>query len=156
VRKRIIVAVALGILAALSSAYALTTDFVELVKTGTPQQIQAAIDKGEDVNAQDKNGLTPLMWAAGFNQNSEAITTLLKAGADVKARDNAGKTPLMYAAAASYPSPEVITALLGAGADAKPKDNLGHTAIEYAHNNFDFGRSLEKTDAYRKLEEASQ
>lgn len=54
--------------------------FIELVETGTPQQIQAAIDQGEDVNAKDKLlGWTALMYAARFNKNPEVITTLLSA-----------------------------------------------------------------------------
>ena len=35
-------------------------DFFERVRKGTPQEIQAAINQGEDVNAQDKNGRTDL------------------------------------------------------------------------------------------------
>ena len=84
--KRIVVAVTLAFLVALSSAYAQTTDFFELVKTGTPRSIQAAIDQGADVNARDKDGATALMEAADHSQNPEVIATLLKAGADIKAR----------------------------------------------------------------------
>lgn len=114
---RIVVAVALASLVALSSIYAQTTDFFELVKTGTPQRIQAAIDKGADLKAQDKDGLTALMWAAGYNQNPEVISTLLKAGADAKVKDHAGKA-----------------------------------VFDYALDN----ENLKGTDAYRRLQEASQ
>ena len=77
VKKRIVVAVGLSVLLA-ASVYAQTTDFFELVKTGTSQQVQAAIDKGADVNALTTiGGNTPLMLAAGYNQDPEVITVLL-------------------------------------------------------------------------------
>ena len=78
-RRRIVVTVALAFLFALASTYAQTTDFFALMKTGTPQEIQAAIDKGANIKAQDSLGRTPLMQAVRYNQNPEVITTLLRA-----------------------------------------------------------------------------
>jgi len=46
--KQLLVAVL--IMAAAGSAYAQGTDLFELAKSGTPQSIQATIDKGADVN----------------------------------------------------------------------------------------------------------
>ena len=74
-----------------------TADFFQLVKTGTPQSVQAAISKGADINAQNKRGLSPLMFAARYNQSPEVIMTLLKAGADAKAKSRHGKTAFDYA-----------------------------------------------------------
>ena len=102
--KRIVVAVALAVFVALIFAGCLssthlttppaqTTDIFELVKTGTPQSVQGVIDKGADLNAQDNNGLTPLMYAAQKNQNPEMITALLNAGSDINARDKTGLRP---------------------------------------------------------------
>ena len=128
-----------------------TTDFFELVKTGTPQAVQAAINEDTDPNAQDKYGWTPLMYAAGFNPKPEVIAVLLKAGADIETRDKCGATPLMEAT--SYnPNPEVITALLKAGADAKAKDSAGKSAFYYAQRR----AKLQGTDALQKLKEASK
>ena len=62
-KKRILVAVGLAVLLA-ASAYAQSQDFFALVQTGTPQQIQSAIDKGANVKALDSVGRTPLMVAA--------------------------------------------------------------------------------------------
>jgi len=53
-----------------------------LVRTGTPQQVQAAINQGADLEARDKEGMTALMYAAALNPNAEVIMRLLKAGAD--------------------------------------------------------------------------
>lgn len=150
-RKRIAVAVALGAIIALTSAHAQTTLPVWLVASGTPRQVQAAIDNGADVNARDVLNMTPLMYAAELNPNPKVITTLIAAGADIKARDDHGATPLMVAAA-STPNSEVITTLLAAGANAKAKSNAGKTAFGKARDN----ESLKDTDALKKLEEASK
>jgi len=106
---------------------------LSLVRTGTPQQIQAAIDQGEDVNAHDKLlGWTALIYAAAYNPNPEVITVLLKAGADIKARNKDGETALMLAAQYNQ-NPEVITTLLRAGADLEARDSsFGWTPLMLA------------------------
>ena len=147
------VAVAIALLALLTtSSYAQTTDFFELVKTGTPHDVQAALDKGADVNAKDKDDCTALMYAAESNANPGVITTLLTAGADINARDTEmGRTALIWAVHDNL-NPEVITVLLKAGADTKLKDKAGYTAFGYAQ----FRAMLKDTDALKQLEEASK
>jgi ankyrin repeat protein len=114
-----------------------TTDFFELVKNGTPEGVQAAINQGADIKAKDKDGKTPLMCAAQSNPNPEVITTLLSAGAYIEARTNEGWThienwtPLMWAALGNQ-NPAVITTLLKSGADIKAKANDGRTALMLA------------------------
>jgi len=128
------------------------TGFFGLSATGTPEAIQAAIAKGEDVNALDPvYGATPLQGAAWKNDNVAVIDTLLKAGADINAKSNDGATALMIAALYN-PNPEVILELLKAGADAKIKDNSGKTAFDYAQTRAD----LKGSDALAKLEAGSK
>ena len=156
-KKRIVVAVVLAVLVSLALTGCLSTntqpkDFFQLVTAGTPQDVQAAISNGADVNARDTAGMTALMDAAGANKNPEVITILLKAGADIKARGlHFSQTPLM-SAAYNNPNPVVIATLLKAGADAKAKDNEGKTAFDYAQTN----EKLKGTDALKQLEEASK
>jgi uncharacterized caspase-like protein len=110
------------------------THFFELAKTGTPQDVQGAIDNGADINALDNEGSTPLMYAAEYN-NPDVVTTLLRAGADVNTKDKQGMTALMCAAQINQ-NPEVITVLLKAGADLKAQDNrMGLTPLGYAASN---------------------
>jgi uncharacterized protein len=90
--------VALAFLLALAPAHAQETDLLEVAKTGTNQDMQAAISSGADVNAQDKSGWTALMYVAARNQDPQLITTLLKAGAALNARNRDGTTALMAAA----------------------------------------------------------
>jgi ankyrin repeat protein len=147
--KRIVVVV-VAFLFAQASAYAQTTD-LGVVIGGTPQDVQAAIDKGADVNARSGSE-TPLILAAWHNPNPDVITTLLRAGADIEARDLVyGGTALQWAAGWN-PNPEVITTLLSAGADGKAKSNEGKTAFDYAQYN----EKLKGTAALRQLQEASQ
>ena len=146
--KRIVVVV-VAFLFAQASAYAQTTD-LGVVIGGTPQDVQAAIDKGADVNARSGSE-TPLILAAWHNPNPDVITTLLRAGADINARNKNGSTVLM-AAAGFNQNPEVITTLLRAGADGKAKSNEGKTAFDYAQYN----EKLKGTAALRQLQEASQ
>ena len=105
--------------------------FFELVRTGTARNIEAAINKGADVNAPDKNGVTSLMYAAEWTRSPEAIATLLKAGTDIKARTNDGMTALMYAAEFNQ-DPGVVSTLLKAGAEIEARDKDGVTPLMYA------------------------
>jgi ankyrin repeat protein len=106
-------------------------DFNILTKTGTFQQIQAAIKQGVDVNAQDGLGMTPLMFASSANEDPEVITLLLGAGANLSVQSKAGATALMLAAQ-SNPNPEVINRLLGAGANLEVQNKFGMTALTFA------------------------
>ena len=115
-RKRTAVAIALGAIVVLTSAHAqmTTVSFGLLAASGTPREIQAAIDDGADVDARGYRNMTALMWAAMVNPNPKVIHTLIAAGADIKAQDEHGTTALMHAAASTH-NPAVITALLKAG-----------------------------------------
>ena len=129
--------------------YLFAQSLFDLVKTGTPEQLQAAIKAGANVNDRNIFGETPLMLAASFNENPDVITTLLNAGARLDDRDKNGWTPLIRAAWFNE-NPEVITTLLNAGADAKAKSIEGKTAFDYAQNN----PTIKGTKAYWDLNNA--
>ena len=113
------------------SAFAQSTDLVSVVTTGTPQEVQAAIESGANINfRQPDTGITPLIAAAKYNQ--AAIPLLLKARADTSAHDTQyGATVLMWATVYAD-GPKVITMLLAAGADIKDRDGGGGTALMWA------------------------
>jgi ankyrin repeat protein len=54
----------------------------------TPQVIAVLLKAGANINSQDKNGMTALMYAS----LPEVVLTLLKAGADAKVRNSRGDT----------------------------------------------------------------
>jgi ankyrin repeat protein len=151
-KKRIVFAMLLAVLLA-ASAYAQSDAFFDLVKHGTPQEVQAAISNGADANARGGYGLTPLIWAAQWNENPEVFTILVKAGADIEAQVSyaGGGTALVWAAK-DTDNPDVITTLLKAGANAKAKDHMGKIALDYAKDN----EKLKGTNAFKQLEEASK
>jgi ankyrin repeat protein len=137
VKKQMLVAVVLAVLLA-ASARAQTTDFFKLVTTGTPQEVQAAIDKGADVKANVPEGLTPLIAAAAFNKNPDVVATLLRAGADIEAQVGTAKfygpngTALIWAAWFNE-NPEVVATLLKSGANLSATESLnGASALTCA------------------------
>ena len=62
-----------------------------------PAIISMLLDAGSDLEAQTKNGRTPLHMAAINNTVATIMTTLIDAGADVNARADRGFTPLHWA-----------------------------------------------------------
>jgi ankyrin repeat protein len=183
-KKQIVVPVVLAALMA-ASAYAQKT-LVALAMFGTPQDVQAALDTGADLNERDYHDITPLIAAAAYNPNPEVILVLLKAGADIEGRDTAyDSTPLMWAAYTNQ-NPEATNTLLKAGTDVNARARNGGTAlVGTASNNqnpevivmllkagsdakvedndgktaFDYARYrpiLKGTDALKQLEEASK
>lgn len=58
--------------------------------------VRAGVERGEDPDAPDKMGWTPLHFAAQ-SQTPEVASILLHARATVDARDSYGKTPLAVA-----------------------------------------------------------
>lgn len=58
--------------------------------------IKFLVDKGGDINEQNKGGLSLIHYAA-FHQNIEEIKYLLKKGADPNMQDTSGNTPLFAA-----------------------------------------------------------
>lgn len=61
------------------------------VVTGISRAVQVHIDRGDDLNARDGNGQTPLMLAAARNK-AAICKLLLDAGADSSLQDPAGRT----------------------------------------------------------------
>ena len=91
-------------------------------KTVTAEELKEMFD---DVNEQDENGNTALMYAVKYN-NLSVVEALIKEGADVNVRNETGNTPLMYAA--EYENSEAFDILIKAGADVNVRNKAGKTA----------------------------
>ena len=90
----------------------------EVIKI-TPEVIKMLLDAGANVNyrnnAEDFDGMTPLMFAA-LGSRPEVIKMLLDAGANVNDRENKYGATALVMAAANNANPEVTRILLRAGA----------------------------------------
>ena len=85
------------------------------------EQLQNHFEFEGDINAQNKEGETPLHHAVRYSENAEIIKELCNAKAGIHAKNRYGQTPL-HVAAYSNKSIEVIKELHNAGADVNAKD----------------------------------
>lgn len=83
------------------------------------------------INAKNKNGWTPLMWAAIVG-NSQVTDLLIQATCDIFAKDEKGMTALMWAA--KHGHEDVARLLLNAGENTYRKDHRGLLAADHAQN----------------------
>ncbi len=73
------------------------TPLMKAAKEGNVSLMEDLLYSGANINAQDNDGWTALMFAARFSKNEKATALLIKKGADVKKRNNYGLTALILA-----------------------------------------------------------
>ena len=110
------------------------------IRTGKVENVQAQIDKGANVNHQDRSKNTPLHEAIQNAPKKEKsyvpiVQALLNAGADVNAK-NYGKYTALSMACHNYLT-AIIEILLKSGADANSKDEGGFTPLIHFVNSID-------------------
>lgn len=105
-------------------------DFAWAVKTEDIPNVNKFITQ-LGVNVKDKNGRTPMHWAADYGHAS-VIELLAKKGADINAKDRFGITPLLAAVYDGRTS--AVKALLAHGANKTIKDSDGKTPKECAES----------------------
>ncbi|KAF9902597.1 hypothetical protein BX616_001883 [Lobosporangium transversale] len=81
-----------------------------------------------DIEAQDEDGTTPLIYAACFG-HTEIAFMLLEAGAKVDARDKFGWTALVWATNNKHEN--IIRLLLEMGASTSAQTAKGHTIVDF-------------------------
>jgi ankyrin repeat protein len=103
---------------------------VSVMQMPNPQIIRRIIEAGVDVNARDRNGYTPLHFAAR-SKATLAIAVLLDANAEIDPVDDKGLTPLRHTLLKKPYSREATELLLERGANklARPPD--GASVEEY-------------------------
>jgi ankyrin repeat protein len=109
-----------------------------LAAISSKQTVPALIAHKADVNAQDREGKSVLMWAVDpqfhrqRSSSPEVIRALLAAGCDANARDKNGRTALMWAltgAPANELNPAALQALVDGGADVNGRNAKGMTPL---------------------------
>jgi ankyrin repeat protein len=101
----------------------LSDRFYQAIRAGNLVALKA-LTRNENVNARDKRGATPLMYAAAFG-NIQEMKLLLDAGADVNARSTSGATALIWAAG----EPLRSRMLIERGADVNAQSRQGRTPL---------------------------
>lgn len=94
-----------------------------------PKELAKALARGANVNAQDTDGWTALLFASSAG-HLEQVQKLLASGADPSISSKKGETPLVGAVVSGNPA--IVRALLSAGASASAKMPNGRTAIDVA------------------------
>ena len=96
--------------------------------------VHQALKSGVDVNQQDENSDTPLIWAT-YNGRTAIVLSLVKYNADVNQRGEGGSTALQWAAYLGHV--DIVRFLLRPGkgyhkADVAARDILGRNALMMA------------------------
>jgi len=104
----------------------------DAAKLGNMTPIVQQLRAGQDVNALDSLGRTPLHLAVE-NGHQKTSELLLANGADIAARNSAGETPLHIAAASGHK--DLAAMLIARGADIAALDNAGKTPLQLAVQN---------------------
>ena len=107
---------------------------LQAVKNNNLMDMRIVLHAGADVNAADKSGNIPLIWASRFG-HLEAVKELLHAKANVNATSNTLRTALTWAAETGQL--EIVKELLRAGANVNHANNRGWTALLYASDSGD-------------------
>ncbi len=124
---RIISTLLLAGIALIASAKALADSrLADLIESGRVAAAIELIDAGADVNAAQRDGTTPLHWAA-YRVQTELVRRLLAQGAQADVMNRFGASPLGEAVKAA--NPEIVQLLLEAGADPDSTNQDGQTAL---------------------------
>ena len=94
------------------------------------------------IEARDREGMTPLMIAARNSENPRILKTLLAHGAELEPRDDYGQTALSHGV--RYDHAQSVETLIGVGADINTVDNKGGS-VEY------LAVSLNRHDALKTM-----
>ena len=103
-------------------------DFLELCGSGTPEDIELAIQDGANVMAVNDDTESALHIAAIYNENSGVVTALITNGADVNAATQYEWTALHFAARFNS-NLEVVVELLEKGANINARNIEGDTPL---------------------------
>lgn len=121
-----------------------TTPLIRAAKAGDAEVIALLLEKGADPKLTTRNGINPIMAAAGLGTNEsdgvgrkktekeaiDSIDLLLKAGGDINAIDNRGQTAIHGAAQKGWD--QIVQYLADHGAKLDIKDKKGMTPLDAA------------------------
>jgi ankyrin repeat protein len=89
------------------------------------------IDKGLDVNHQNKEGQTPLHYAANHH-NYDIVNKILMKGGDVNIQDKHGNTPLQVAVFNARKYYSIVELMMKTNGNPYVKNNYGRSPLDFA------------------------
>jgi len=101
-------------------------EIFSIINTGINEQLVDIISKGADINAKDKSGRTPLIYAT-IDDRLDMMATLIDNGAKLDVQDSVGWCALHYAAQEN--SLGSCKLLLENNASVDIQDNHGNTPL---------------------------
>ena len=101
----------------------------EAVDNENITEIKSLLNQGANVNVREKDGQTPLHYAAYLN-NINIAKLLIDSGADVNVQDKDGWAPLRWATHNGHP--EIAKLLIEYEADVNARDNFATSSLHYA------------------------
>ena len=105
------------------------SNLIDHASRGNLRAVRDLIDAGADLNLQDKDGVTALMYASD-NNHLKIVRILVGAGANINLKTKDKQTALMGVCWKGHL--EVVKALVDAGADLNLQDKDGDTALVLA------------------------
>ena len=100
-----------------------TAKVFEAIRNNDLSAVKVQLGSG-DVNAKDKRGTTPLMYAAAYG-SADAVKILIEAGADVNSKNAFDATALMWA----VNDLDKVRLLLTKGADVNARSKMGRSPL---------------------------
>lgn len=117
-------------------------NLIQATRIGDYLGVERHLNQGADVNCRDRDGLTPLIWAA-IQGHEEIVRLLLERGGDLEARNHNGDTALMWASLMGHK--DVVELILDHGANAdvsEPKSGATALMAAAARGNADVAQVL--------------
>lgn len=110
------------------SSYA---NIFEAAREGTVADVKYFVNQGDNINAKDAYGRTPILLAVCCNRDIGVVKYLFEKGANVNVGDYYGRTPLHYAASI-HDDAGVLKYLVNKETDVNVEDSDGRTPLHYA------------------------
>jgi ankyrin repeat protein len=120
-------------------------DIIEATKQNNLETIIKLIKEGTDLNLQDINGNTALIWAS-HNGHLEIVIELIKANVNINLQNKNGDSALIWACCKG--NIEIIIELIKANANINLQNKNGSTALFYVS-----GKSIKVTTNLIRINE---
>lgn len=100
---------------------------LDAIQRGDEATARRQVEQGVDLNIQDEEGITPLLWLILETKDYKAVELALKVGADPNYKDGFGDNAVCSVAGSKYP--ELLKVVLDTGGNPNSLDRNGEPAI---------------------------